>query len=250
MHEKVPIRHTPVQERAQHPGREDGPREAGKEHLAPKRGPGPRTYYRVHRPPDGILRESEHSFQLPNRDAAGRERPYPVVARFDDWAFSHGALPTPWKELAHARRDQDHTCSCRITDATWALRGCFVVPPEAEEWWDRENFSRYALPVSHHTHPYLTSTQVRPARPILPRRTRHHQPRNTIRLRSDLATVLSEKVFTLVPKRDPTQKSGVSLVVHVVNPHLDMGFQQVFHNRRVIAPNCRTGQEADGDVAG
>lgn len=33
MHEKVPIRHTPVQERAQHPGREDGPREADKEHL-------------------------------------------------------------------------------------------------------------------------------------------------------------------------------------------------------------------------
>lgn len=28
--------------------------------------------------------------------------------------------------------------------------------------------------------------------------------------------------------------------MHVVNPHLDMGFQQVFHNRRVIAPNCRT----------
>lgn len=113
---------------------------------ARKRGPGPRTYYRVHRPPDGILRESQYSFQLPNRDAAGRERPYPVVARFDDWAFPHGALPTPWKELAHARRDQDHTCSCRITDAMWALRGCFVVPPEAEEWWDREDFSRYALP--------------------------------------------------------------------------------------------------------
>lgn len=62
---------------------------------ARKAGPSPiRTYYCVHRPPDGILREPEYTFQIPNRDAAGRERPYPVIARFDDWAFPHGALPT------------------------------------------------------------------------------------------------------------------------------------------------------------
>lgn len=89
---------------------------------ARKAGPGPsRTYYRVHRPPDSILREPEYTFQLPNRDAAGRERPYPVIARFDDWAFPHGALPTPWKEVARLRRDQDHSCSCRITDSKWGL---------------------------------------------------------------------------------------------------------------------------------
>lgn len=60
-------------------------------------------------------------------------------------------------------------------------------------------------------------------------------------LRSDLLTVFSEKVFALVPKRDPANHpSGVSLVVHVVNPHHDMAFQTHIQNRRVTAPNCRT----------
>lgn len=119
---------------------------------ARKAGPGPRTYYRVHRPPDGILRESEYSFQLPNRDAAGRERPYPVIARFDDWPFPHGALPKLWKEFARVHRQQDHTYSCRITDCMWGLQGCFIVPAEVQDWWDREDFSRYALPPSPTTH--------------------------------------------------------------------------------------------------
>lgn len=66
------------------------------------------------------------------------------------------------------------------------------------------------------------------------------RPTRSPSARTYLVTVFSEKVFALVPKRDPTKPSGVSLVAHVVNPHHDMAFQQLFQNRRVTYPNCRT----------
>jgi hypothetical protein len=57
-------------------------------------------------------------------------------------------------------------------------------------------------------------------------------------------TEFDGKVFAIVPKRDRTPghddaRGGLSLVVHAVDPKMDMHFQQRFHNRKVLPLGCR-----------
>ena len=68
---------------------------------------------RVARPDDGVLRETDYFFQLPDSDDVSR--PYPVIPRFKDWSFPHGALPSPWNEYNNVIHEA--TTACRITDA-------------------------------------------------------------------------------------------------------------------------------------
>lgn len=68
---------------------------------------------------------------------------------------------------------------------------------------------------------------------------------NVIPLRSDMHTVFDDKVFAIVPKRDPmlpgqdTQGGGgLSLVMHVVNPVSDSYFHHHYHNRKLLPLRC------------
>lgn len=98
---------------------------------------GSRGLERVVRPDDGILRENEYYFQLPDDHVL--ERPYPVVPRFEDWTFPHGAMPSPWEELG--RQAQGGT-SCRITDCMWGVERAHLIPLTVKGWWDREELQQ------------------------------------------------------------------------------------------------------------
>ncbi|KAK5658992.1 hypothetical protein OQA88_1078 [Cercophora sp. LCS_1] len=165
----------------------------------------------VARPGDDILRESEYFFQLP--DDSALERPYPVVARFEDWTFPHAAMPPPWDEL---RCRGEGGTSCRITDSRWAVERAHLVPLTVQGWWDRERLRRYVI---------IDRFSQRPI----------DANNNAISLRSDIHTVFDDKNFAIVPKRD---QGGLSPVVHVVNPISDGYFHRHYHNRQMLPLWC------------
>lgn len=166
----------------------------------------------VARPDDGILRGSEYFFQLPEDSVL--ERPYPVVARFEDWTFPHAAMPSPWDELGC--RTEGGT-SCRITDSRWGVERAHLVPLILQGWWDRERLRQYV------------TTDRFSQRPI-------DANDNAISLRSDMHTVFDDKNFAIVPKRD---QEGVLLpVVHVINPISDSYFYRRYHNRQMLPLRC------------
>ena len=174
---------------------------------------------RVARPDDGVLRGTDYFFQLPDIDTASR--PYPIIPRFEDWSFPHGALPSPWNEYNKAIHEA--TTACRITDATWGVQKAHVVPDQVSAWWDREQLDQYVL------------TERFTQRPI-------DAAANLMPMRSDLHTVFDAKAFAIVPKRDSrstdTARGDLSLVVHIINPIPDPYFQQTFHNRKVLPLRC------------
>lgn len=87
---------------------------------------------------DGVLRgRGDYFFQLPDADAP--ERPYPVVARFQDWLFPHGNLPPLWRELD--RWEDDAGASCRLTDSDWSVERARLVPLSAGAWWFRSRLA-------------------------------------------------------------------------------------------------------------
>ncbi|KAK3349540.1 hypothetical protein B0T25DRAFT_504734 [Lasiosphaeria hispida] len=179
---------------------------------------GAQGFERVSRPDDGILRGSEYFFQLPEDDV--RERPYPVVPRFEDWTFPHDAMPLPWRELD---RQIQEGLSCRITDCIWGIERAHIVPLGVRDWWDREELDQYIMTDRFSQNAIDASGNVIP-------------------LRSDIHTVFDDKVFAIVPKRDQTPgheaQGGLSLVLHVVNPITDSYFHQHYHNRKLLPLTC------------
>jgi hypothetical protein len=166
----------------------------------------------VVRPDDGILGASEYFFQLP--DDAVLERPYPVVARFDDWTFPHAAMPSPWDQL---RCRAEGGTSCRVTDSRWGTERAHLVPLTVQGWWDRESLRHYV------------ASDRFSQRPI-------DADDNTIRLRSDIHTVFDDKTFAIVPKRDQTGR--LAPVVHMVNSISDTYFHRHYHNREILPLWC------------
>lgn len=78
-------------------------------------------------PADGVLRgRNAYFFQLPDADV--RERPYPVVARFQDWCFPHDNLPPPWNDPSLTGATTGGRLRCCITDAGWAVEKAHLVP--------------------------------------------------------------------------------------------------------------------------
>ncbi|KAK1832683.1 hypothetical protein QBC39DRAFT_256152 [Podospora conica] len=178
-----------------------------------------RRHEPVARPDDGILREDDYFFQLPDSDVL--QRPYPVIPRFDDWSFPHKALPPPWNDYRKAVRDAP-AGSCCITDCMWAIEQAHIVPLSASDWWSREGLPQYALTERFSDNPIDAAA-------------------NMIPLRGDMHIVFNDKVFAIVPKRDDGgQAADLSLAVHVIHPHPDPYFNDTFHNQRLLPLSCST----------
>jgi len=77
------------------------------------------------RPRDGILRDREYYFQLPDQD--GLDRPFPLVPSFEDWTFPHRNLPPLWDDVK-LHRPKEVGISSRLTDSMWALERAHLVP--------------------------------------------------------------------------------------------------------------------------
>jgi len=178
----------------------------------------------VARPDDGILREHEYFFQLPDDAVIGGVRPYPIVVRFEDWTFPHSAMPSPWDQLCLGPSSSPLSPSCRITDSRWGMQRAHLVPLGAQEWWDRERLRRYVA-TDRFSQKSIDASD------------------NTINLRSDIHNVFDDKNFAIVPKRDmrnmgQSSSSSSSLivpVVHIVNPISDSYFHSHYHNRQTLS---------------
>ncbi|THW79657.1 hypothetical protein D6D18_09279 [Aureobasidium pullulans] len=183
-----------------------------------------RTGSRVLTPRDGVLRNKEYYFRLPD-DANAK---YPLVPTFAHWRFPHGKLPSVWSQfrvpsmpagralprlgsLTDALLARD--ISCRLTDTVEGTEHAHLVPRTEGDWFRQNTMFQYGVA----PRPEIEPIDV---------------PRNALLLRSDIHTVFDQRRFAITLKPLSVATNGpvtYGLAVHLFSPGLSEQFVKLYH---------------------
>lgn len=173
-----------------------------------------------------ILCERDYYFYLPN---SSLESPYAIVPTFREWTFPHEDLHPCWKtshdnipsaqnsrlaavsslSAAISIRDQSRRMS-GFTEGTQAAHLC---PRSEDEWFQRNEMSRYNL------NPLLISQG-----PL-------EDTANALLLRQDLHTHFDAHKFVFVPKSNSITEKEIPIVTHLLMASRELGM--LHHNVRL-----------------
>ncbi|KAI0904621.1 hypothetical protein F4823DRAFT_614443 [Ustulina deusta] len=143
-----------------------------------------------------ILESDEYYFVVPDYTHAAGEsdknnEPYAIVPSFEDWAFPHNHIPPLWRSIESMRPNINAIADdggrggmgtlprCAVSNVTWAIDKCHLVPKYQESWYHKNGMARYrssgCLDID--------------------------DPANLCILRKDIHAALDTFVFAVVPKR-------------------------------------------------
>ncbi|KAI0425596.1 hypothetical protein F5Y09DRAFT_346547 [Xylaria sp. FL1042] len=145
-----------------------------------------------------ILENDEYYFVIPDSAHAASEsnnnnEPYAIVPSFEDWPFPHGHIPPLWRPIDSTRPNINTIADdgggigmgigilprCAVSNVTWAIDKCHLVPKYQESWYHKNGMARYR------------STGCLDI----------DDPANLCILRKDVHAALDTFIFAIVPKR-------------------------------------------------
>jgi hypothetical protein len=157
---------------------------------------------------------------------------YPIVPTFRHWEFPHNSLPSPWNalDMPAPRRTRSFVPSslypalivrdesCRMSRCKEGTRAAQICPCNEEEWFQRNQMSRY------NSNPIMRGNQIL------------DDTSNALLLRADLHLQFDALKFFFVPKASPTILGaardpliqGPQYVTHLLIPCDELGI--LYHN--------------------
>ncbi|TGJ79475.1 hypothetical protein E0Z10_g9292 [Xylaria hypoxylon] len=145
-----------------------------------------------------ILEDNEYYFVVPSsphaaseNDDNNKKEPYAIVPSFEDWAFPHGRIPSLWRSIDSTWPNTNTLANdgagggmgilprCAVSNVTWAIDKCHLVPKYQEDWYHKNGMARYRS---------TGSLDI-------------DDPANLCILRKDIYAALDNFIFAVVPKR-------------------------------------------------